>query len=401
MKSLKKYPPVVIIGLNAASLCIVRSLGRKGIRIIGLYEKGTDNYYTKSKYLSLILQRSLKDKALIDVLIDDVTKKIAEPAVLFCATDDSVLTVSQYQDQLRKNYKFVVPSYDVTNCLISKKEFYRFAVNNSIATPVTHFSNSLKEVMRIVDKISFPCIIKPEFKTRMWSDTVPSKYKVFYAESREDFLNLVHSYQIENIPLLIQEWIEGDDIELYFCLLYISQNHEPLAVCTGRKLRQHPHLAGTLSIAESVWIPEIAYESLRVLKTAGCVGLCSVEFKHSKKNGKFYVIEPTIGRADSQEGICVQAGLDIPYVSYLDAIGHNVQPLGKFQEGVKWIDEPLMYYTIQEIFQKTLTLRDMATLLKGRRSYSLMTMNDPVPFLFFLKEKFYKNLSKIRKIIAN
>jgi hypothetical protein len=68
---------------------------------------------------------------------------------------------------------------------------------------------------------------------------------------------------------------------------------------------------------------------------------------------------------------------------------------------VKWIDEPLMYYTIQEIFQKTLSLKDLASFLKGRRAYSLMTMNDPVPFLIFLKGKFHKILSKMRRSRAN
>ena len=127
-------------------------------------------------------------------------------------------------------------------------------------------------------------------------------------------MNIIDQYGISDIPLVIQEWIEGDDTDLYFCLMYINKNSRPLAVCTGKKLRQHPHLAGTLSVAEAVWIEEVAEESLKLLTPSGCKGFCSVEFKYSKVNGKFYVIEPTIGRADSQEGMSVMAGIDIPYI---------------------------------------------------------------------------------------
>ena len=37
----KNYPPAVVVGLNDAALSIVRSLGSKGIRIIGLYDNNS------------------------------------------------------------------------------------------------------------------------------------------------------------------------------------------------------------------------------------------------------------------------------------------------------------------------------------------------------------------------
>jgi len=396
----KSYPPVVVVGLNDAALSIVRSLGRKGIRIIGLYDDDCHDYYTSSKYCPVKLRRPLYDEPLVDTLIKDVASSLKELAVIFCTNDNTVLTVSKYEDELRPFFRFVLPPYEVTNGQISKREFHKFALSNSFLVPNTFFANGPEEIEKGVEKISFPCVIKPEFRDRTWEEKVP--VKVLYAESKQNFLNLIREYQIQQTSLVIQEWIDGDDSEVYFCLSYIGRNHKPLAVCVARKLRQYPHLTGSTSVAETVLHPEIAVESLRLLNTAGCIGFCSVEFKQSKRDGRFYVTEPTIGRPDTQEGICIGAGIDIPWIAYLDAIGQDLVPSGEFKKGIKWINEPLEFYTFQDYFRNGFRLRDFMSIYKGgRRSYALWAHDDPVPVLTFLKEKIGKGAGRLLKLHSN
>jgi D-aspartate ligase len=391
----QNYPPVVIVGLNDAALSIVRSLGRKGIRIIGLYDGNSPSYYIKSKYCSVRLQAPLSGEPLLDALINNVAKDLKEQAVLFCTNDNTVLSVSKYQDELKPFFKFVLPSYDVTSTQISKKGFHKFAIDNSFLVPKTFFANGVAEVEEIINGIAFPCIIKPEFRDRIWSGKVP--VKVLYAQTEQEFLNLIKKYEIERIPLVIQEWIDGDDTEVYFCLTYISRNNGPLALCTGRKLRQHPHLTGSTSIAETIWNPEIATESIRLLTKAGCIGFCSVEYKRSNKNYQFYVTEPTVGRPDTQEGVCIGAGLDIPWIAYLDAIEQGSKPVGEFKIGIKWINEPLEFYCFQEHLRNGVDLKGFASIYKGVRSYALWSFEDPLPALTFIKDKAVKGINKMRR----
>ena len=389
-----KYPPVVITGLcDTMSLCLIRNLGRRGIRIIAT-DSNISSYYGKSKYCQKLHCKSLFDQSLIELLCK-LGESFDGKAVLINCTDQSVLNVSGERDKLQPYYNFVLPPHRTIEKLMSKKLFYDFALENNFSVPQTFFSHSREEFEQVSRTMSYPCIIKPEFKDSNWLIKVP--VKVIYADSKAEFLRLGKKFQIEEESLVIQEWIDGGDTDLYFCLVYISRQQEPVAVFTGRKLRQHPHLAGTLSVAESVWVPEIAKDSLRLLKTAGCIGFCSVEYKLSKKDGKFYVIEPTVGRPDSQEEICVTAGLDVPYIAYLDAIGENVAPLGGFKEGVKWIDVARIYYTVQEYFRKTLTLKELISFFRGKRSYSLWAIDDPLPALIFCREKLFKGISKLFK----
>jgi predicted ATP-grasp superfamily ATP-dependent carboligase len=344
------------------------------------------------------LQAPISGEQLIDTLINKVAKDLEEQSVLFCTNDNTVLSVSKYQNELKPFFKFVLPPYEVTSTQISKKGFHQFALDNSFLVPLTFFINGNDDIKIIIDAITFPCIIKPEYRDQNWNEKVP--VKVLLAESKESFLNLIEKYRIQEISLVIQEWIDGDDTDVYFCLAYINRKYEPLALLTGRKLRQHPYLTGSTSIAETVWIPEIASESVKLLNAAGCVGFCSVEFKRSKKDGRFFITEPTVGRPDTQEGIFINAGIDIPYIAYMDAIGCDPNPIENIKKEIKWINEPLAFYSFQDHLRNGFNIKEFLSLCKGERSYALWESNDLMPILSLCKEKMVKGVQKITNILS-
>ena len=396
MRGMKRnnYPPVVVVGLNNCSLSLVRSLGRKGINVIGLYDGNSDNFFLKSRYCALKLKvKSLYDKPLVDFLLNDLATRLAKPAALFCATDMSALTISKHEDELKEMFKFVLPPYTVANDLISKKGLHAFALENSFLVPNTFSTNNRQEIEKIADKISYPCIIKPEFRDRLWCERVP-EHKVLYADSKENLMDQIKIFQIEETSLIIQEWIDGDDSNLYFCMAYLNRSQQPLAICTGRKLRQYPIRTGTLSVGETIWLPEIANEAIRFLRAAGCVGFGAVEFKRSKRDGRLYVIEPTVGRPEAIAGIFTSAGLDVPFIAYLDAIGSDLEPIGYSRKKIKWINEPLEFYSVQN-YPNYGGFKDFISVYKGKRYYSIWAYDDPLPVLIFLKEKVKKGINRV------
>ena len=50
-------------------------------------------------------------------------------------------------------------------------------------------------------------------------------------------------------------------------------------------------------------------------------GLGSMEYKRDPRDNKYYMIEPTVGRADLQSGIADINGLNIPLIAYFDILG--------------------------------------------------------------------------------
>lgn len=387
--------PVVITGIcDAMSLSVVRSIGKRNIPVVAI-DSNIDSWFAKSKYLSCCVKcDSLFDDSLINTLIN-IAKKINKKPLLINCTDQSVINVSQNRNLLESYYDMNIPDQGILETLMNKKLFYSFAANNGFDIPVTYFTCNYDEIKDVAEKISYPCIVKPEYKNKHWLDNVPNK--VIVPKTKTELYSLIQKYDLTNESLIFQEWIEGDDSDLYFCLAYVGKDLKSTVAVTGRKLRQHPHLAGTLSIAETINVPEVAKQTLRLFKLIGCTGFCSVEYKKSKTDGKFYIIEPTVGRPDSQEEMSVSAGVDIPYIAYTEMTGNNIGNVETFIEKIKWIDEPRMYYTIREVIKGDMRLLQLLDMLRGKRSYALFDVSDPYPSICFIADNIKKIASKVFK----
>lgn len=395
-----KYPPVVITGLcDPMSLCIIRSLGRRGIPIIAI-DSTISSCYGKTKYCEKLYCKSLFDSSLIESLLK-LAQSFEQKAVLFNCTDQSVRNVSGQREVLEEYYDLVLPPNSTIEQLMSKRSFYNFAVTNNFLVPKTFFSHTHEETERIGNEISYPCVIKPEFRDAHWLNHVPSK--VLVASSKDEYRRYFEELDIANRSLVMQEWIEGSDDKVFFCLAYIDRNHDPLAAVAGRKIRQYPRGSGSTSLAESVMKPHLLEESLRLLKTAGCIGFCSVEFKWSTEKNLFYVIEPTVGRPDTQEGLSVGCGIDIPYIAYLDAIGHSPAPVAYRERNIntiKWINEPFDIFSIQDYLKHGHTnLMELVMAYKAKnRTYALWAIDDPLPFIHFASDLSKKAIIKIVRL---
>ncbi|MFX0137458.1 MAG: hypothetical protein ACFFDN_27710, partial [Candidatus Hodarchaeota archaeon] len=321
-----------------------------------------------------------------------------QKGILFCTSDLSVLTVSEHENELKEYYHFVLPSKQTIEMLMSKKLFYEFAFKNGFNVPKTFFISNKEDIEQVSATASYPCIIKPEYRDDYWNTKVSTINKILYAKSRDEYFNFFKNFDISNRPLIVQEWIDGTDEDVFYCLTYMNRNHEPLAVFTGKKIRQFPVLTGSTAFAESIREPYIAKESIRLLKTAGCVGICSVEFKRSPKDNIFKITEPTVGRTDTQEGSSINSGMDIPYIAYLDALGQNPEPLSHFTEGVKWINEPEDYNSVRAYLKnKKISLKELISSYKGKRTYALRAIDDPLPFLAFLGGMMKRGIHKFSK----
>jgi predicted ATP-grasp superfamily ATP-dependent carboligase len=220
------------------------------------------------------------------------------------------------------------------------------------------------------------------------------------ADSSQNLRQKLEDMGVLDKPLIFQEWIPGGDQQVYFCLAYIDRDGKPLALFTGRKLRQYPSLTGNTSLAESINHQQLAEITFKILNTVGCIGLCSMEFKYDASDGSFKITEPTVGRVDLQEGISILAGLDIPFIAYQDALGISQSAQMDYKVGMKWINEPLELNSfLTQTRQNANGVGSFFHPYQGHRSFALLSYNDPIPFLHFLIYAIKRGFRYLKKII--
>src|SRR3546814_6627002 len=102
--------------------------------------------------------------------------------------------------------------------------------------------------------------------------------------------------------VVVQEWIEGPDSSIYFCLQCLDRHGQVVASFTGRKIRSWPPQVG--GTASCVAAPEVHAElsamTTRFFQAAGVIGLASMEYKRDTRSGEFRMVEPTIDRKSTR-----------------------------------------------------------------------------------------------------
>lgn len=71
--------------------------------------------------------------------------------------------------------------------------------------------------------------------------------------------------------------------------------------------------------------PEVADELIAMtdgfFAAVGFIGVGSMEYKRDPRDGKFYMVEPTVGRTDYQEEIASLNGVNIPLAIFRGELG--------------------------------------------------------------------------------
>jgi len=361
--------PAIVLGGGINGLSAVRSLAQAGLRSIVVIDHERDPAAV-SRYSRKFVVTTFDGMAFIDQLLH-LRKALPADGVLICVDDRPALAVSRYRDQLAPYFRFRLPAHDLLRDLALKESFFHLAKRDGYPVPRTRLLRNRAELGELCD-FTPPLCIKPNSHSPAYLSSFQKAYRVeTKAEARllcERVMNAVGE-------VIVQEWIEGANDSIYFCLCYMGQP-EPV-VFTGRKGRSWPPQTG---ITASCWAaPEVAPEleelTINFFRSVGVTsGFASMEYKRDQRNGRFLMVEPTVGRTDGQEEISALCGINLCYVGYCDAAGLP-QPRLVLDPTHVWRDE-------------LLDLRS-AQVLGTRRSYpsgyrlhnAYWRYNDPAPAL--------------------
>jgi predicted ATP-grasp superfamily ATP-dependent carboligase len=224
-------------------------------------------------------------------------------------------------------------------------------------------------------------VLKPALRTPQWEAHTSSK--VYRIESPAQLLETYDRCRGWTDALMVQQWIEGPDSELYSCNCYYNRHGEPVTSFVARKLRQWPPRTGVSCLGEECRNDVVRELTLRVFGRAGYHGLGYLEVKRDVRTGAHYAIEANVGRPTGRSAIAEAGGVELLYAMYCDTVGLPL-PSGLEQRyvGAKWIfwrqDIRSAWYYWR---QGELTLLDWARSWRGRKVDAVISWSDPAPFV--------------------
>ena len=331
------YPSGTVAGYG-----IIRSLGEAGVPVVALSPGRCDNLRSRYVRERHIVPNPIEDhEAFVRWLIEYGRNQRTRPALVL-AEDLYAYIASLYRDELAEAISYPYLSPETMRLVFDKEPMLRLAAEIGIPVPETVFRPDAAD---IAGWERFPALVKPlvsrfTFDGRRLLDVVkfPKEFggKAIYVADGKDLKEAARRVSDMGIACLVQEFISEPNRSLVTAQFVAEVGGKLPSVHTARKVRQEPADFGKACVSVSCYIPELREMAERFCKASGFVGSGGIEFIHSNRDGKWYMLEIN-PRYVYRCGMCALNGVNLPLQHYLICTG---QPLfeARQRDGRYWID---------------------------------------------------------------
>jgi D-aspartate ligase len=372
--------PVVVVNCQLGALAIMRSLGPLGVPLYGVDPDPRSpallSRYCRDRFV-FGLDPS-RPAEFLDGLLQ-VGRRLGRPAILIPTSDETAEFVVEQAEALSRQFIFPTNSAEMIGRLVSKKGMYELALRHDIPTPVTLFPNNLADVEAFLPKIVFPVMLKGIYGNRLQSR---SQKKMVIVHSPEELIENYRAMEDPEMPnLMLQEYIPGDDDQIYIFNGYFDRGSRCLAGFTGHKIRQFPVHVGCASLGVCRWNEEVAKTTIRFMEAVGYQGILDIGYRYDPRDGRYKVLDvnPRVGQAFRL--FVAENDMDVVKSLYLDLTGQPQFPIVP-REGRRWLIEDFDVISSLHYYQEG-QLRPLQWLRSFKRVEEGAWFNwkDPLPFL--------------------
>jgi D-aspartate ligase len=318
--SLVSSAGAVVIGGDYQGLGIIRSLGRRGVRICVLDDEHSIGRF--SRYVTHAIKvPDLRDEArTIDTLITVGRRLGLTGWVLYPTREETVAALSRHRVELSEVFRVPTGDWQSVRWAWDKRNTYALADRLGIPAPRTWYPREASDLSDI--DTDPPFVVKPAIKEDFLYAT---KAKAWRADDRaelrarfEQAAKLVRPGEV-----MIQELIPGDGRNQFACCAFVKDG-EMLATMVARRRRQHPPEFGRASTyVETVDVPQLEDFSARLFRAIAYGGLAELEFKRDPRSGDFKLLDFN-ARTWGYHTLGSAAGIDFPYLQFADQMGEPV-----------------------------------------------------------------------------
>jgi D-aspartate ligase len=320
-------PPAVVLGGGINALAVVRSLGRKGIPVT-VFSGDREDLVRRSRYVAAFRHASDDPEELARALLAIGSRAVDRP-VLFFTADKYLGFVSAQRDRLRDSFRFIVSDETAVSTVLSKGQFNRFTEENGFPAPSGMIASARTNWLDRAGHLNYPVVAKPllsfEWRTREFVERF-GRVKAMRFEAPQELERMLPGLLEFTSEVLIQELIIGPDEAHYSVFVYRSPRFGELFRLCVNKARVWPIRNGAGSYARvspNAQMEEIGADLLGRLRW---VGMASVCFKVDSRTGQPMIHEVN-GRLPQLHGIIQAAGVDLPYLMYLDTLEAGLPPI--------------------------------------------------------------------------
>ncbi len=376
-----KKENILLLGLFDTAITTARCFPKKEFTIHGMdYNEKLLGFKSRLIKTKILPNPNNNEKETLTYLLSWLKSK-NDDVIIIPTSDEFILFVAKYRQEIPNNAKFLIPEYSNIIDLISRDIQFKSAEKSGLNVP-----SILTEIEIIDSNLSniFPIAIKP-LDVNEWKRYFNNKG--FVINDLLEFKEKIKFVKQSGAKFIIQKIITGDNsnnFEVNSLLLPSGKIYQH----SIQKIRQFPDGFGTATAIKAVNMPELEEYAKKFILDQGLVGFSNIEFKYNSFDKKYYYIE-TNPRVWLQVNYTSEIGLNLPMIYFNYLIGSKENSGFQVNNKGNWVDflPDLLFYIR---YRKDKKLR-FFTYFKpwfDTKSTGLFSFSDPNPFLTELVSKF-------------
>ena len=372
-------PPVVVLG----GLNVTRATGRAGIPVIVASADAASRAFPSRFCDARVLLPPLESAAAVETLVrlgERLAGAMGRSVPLFYGDDDYLNLILQNRGRLAPYYRFIVNDPDIAAALLDKVRFDTFMRSRGLPVPRMLNWGELASA-------SGPVLVKP--KVKMAFDASPVYLRLLGRAGKARIFASPQQLLAEPLAcslkddLIFQEYIPGDDRQIWSFHGYADEESRLLAWFIGRKIRTYPALTGVSTYLELAHHDELAEIGHQIVARVPLKGAFKIDFKQDPRNGRFVMLEVN-ARFNLWHYLAAANGLNLPGIAY-DYLLYGRRPsrLAPVRTTFRWLSLRLDYRAYREMAARgELSLwRWLGSLAASRSVHDVFAWSDPLPFV--------------------
>jgi predicted ATP-grasp superfamily ATP-dependent carboligase len=368
--------------MHHGGLGVVRSLGRLGVPVYGVYEERFAPAAV-SRYLSgkFIWQSNTGDPDRFLEGMEMVGQRLGRPTVLIPTDDLGAILISEQAPTLSRWFRFPQPPLGLAHLLASKKGLYELCSKLGVPCPRASFPTSLQDVQEFADTARFPVVAKV---TEAW--LLPADAGLKSTMIVHDPEGLLHLYRrLEGIGagnLMLQEYIPRGSAEDWFFHGYCDVRSQCLVSFTGVKLRSYPPYAGPTTLGRSRDNQVLRGRAEELLQAISYRGIMDLDYRLDLRDREYKLVDfnPRVGaqfRLFEDD-----AAVDVVRALHLDLTGRETRRRPQVEGRVFIVEHSDVLASMSYRHARDLSLRTWLASLRGtRRELAWFARDDLAPFV--------------------
>jgi D-aspartate ligase len=382
----KAMPAAVVMNMFYTGLGIARSLGERGIRVIGLSaHRGVYGNFTRFAEVRSCPDSREDPESLLKFLVR-LGEEIGGPAVIFPTRDDDVLFLDRFRAELGSHFTPAIPSTPALMTCLDKWETYQLAKKTGVPVPATWKVERPAELLRILDEVEYPCVLKP-LSAHYWRkadnwERVGAR-KAICVSSPEELRQEYERVAAADPRVVVQQVVTGGDDRLVVAACYVDRSSRLVASFTAQKVLQVPEGFGTGCIVQTADRQELVSVAARLLEELRFTGIAEVEFKWDSSSRQYRIIEIN-PRPWDQHRLGHACGVDLIHIAYCDLAGMAPPAVESRQAECKWVAEDVLFLAmVRSLWKLDGSFKVLRRLARGRKIYAIWSMSDPWPSIAY------------------